>query len=232
MAYNSSYICSPSILPAQICLNYDNQNNLYLSVNAGIDFGLFSIGHTYSPPPLPPLLPQPCVTTQVGNVITTVCPDHTTIITIENINQLMNDVNSVMNSTHDNIRQSIEKTTGVSAGDVWCPNGEINVMNLQFIPNIQIPQHCQIDVLQKINELSDNSNTIGCANCGSEFEKKYLKKEKLYWCQMCSTQHVYSPYSVSVFGPFNSIEELNELVNEMKLQRNIVYDSARDYWRN
>ncbi len=71
-----------------------------------------------------------------------------------------------------------------------------------------------------------------CTGCGAVWSIDYLKQKKLYWCQMCSTQHVFTPHNIKDFGPFSTLEEAIALQTEMRKQQDFVYNGQRSYWKN
>ena len=74
--------------------------------------------------------------------------------------------------------------------------------------------------------------TTKCPGCKCDWQIKHLKEKKLYWCQMCSTQHIFTPHPISAFAPFASTEEAIAFQKEMREQQQAVYNNNRSYWRN
>lgn len=71
-----------------------------------------------------------------------------------------------------------------------------------------------------------------CNTCGVVYQMTYLKEKKLYWCQACSTQHIFTPHSIKDFAPFSSVEEAIAFQTEMRKQQEGVYNNHRSYWLN
>lgn len=111
--------------------------------------------------------------------------------------------------------------------------------------------HCQLDLMQNIlsgtqriaseslkdlkiesPNMQSNTNEIKCKCCGCTWEKDYLKQTKFYICRMCSTQHIFSPYDVSDFAPFENEEHAKTLSSEIQKFQMEIYMNHSGYWRN
>ena len=49
---------------------------------------------------------------------------------------------------------------------------------------------------------------------------------------MYNTQRVFSPFLITDFGPFNKIDDVVKLYDEIRVRSMSTYNNHRDYWRN
>ena len=124
--------------------------------------------------------------------------------------------------------QKIDNITGLSSGDSYSdiamttPN-----INHMFTPQIINIYETLIDT-QNCN----NNTEIKCKSCNCVWIKSYLLQNELYWCQMCSINHIFTPFSVFDFAPFEDMEKLNLFEEKITKQHNDVYNGHKGYWRN
>jgi hypothetical protein len=117
---------------------------------------------------------------------------------------------------------------------------------LTFIYSVLAAAHTVPQITQQLIVFTqfDNLtiNTISrdgiakCGTCGLEWRKEDLidhhLPKKLYWCQMCSTQHIFTPHKISDFAPFDSIEKANAIQEEIQEFLPKMYYNHKGYWRN
>lgn len=158
-------------------------------------------------------------------------------LTIPNINQKLDTIDKLMIETQKTTNQYIDKMnhiTGLNCGDTHTTSSLDVDSIINSITNVATKTDIGTNILDMINDnsLNANANEIKCRLCGCIWEKKYLLQNKLYWCQMCSIGHVFSPHMISDFAPFNDINDLIQLRDEIKNQHLDVYDGHQGYWIN
>lgn len=214
-------VCTPSFLPAGLCYNYDfNESYVTMHINLG------SFNYSYKPSS------NPCVTTSTSNMIKTVCPDSTTTMILQNmtpfnINDVKNrldNIDKLINDTKINTHQCLNKMetiTGVSCGDDY----HNPKMNDFFGIKITQPDE-KISISFGGTTFSDTS--ITCGTCGCVFDKKWLIDNELFWCQMCSTQHIFTPFLTKYFAK----EDQERLDDKIQKQHHDLCTNNRSYWVN
>jgi hypothetical protein len=73
------------------------------------------------------------------------------------------------------------------------------------------------------------SDIITCRRCQCKWYKSYLKEKNLYWCQMCSTMHLFTPFEIKDFAPFSSMEEATAFQTKMRKQLETLANSSYFY---
>lgn len=226
MAHTVS-VCTPTPF-AQVCYNVDSDKNKYVSFHVNDSI----LHYTY----IPQFDTNGCNTVRTHDKIITTCPDTITTIHLPSINDMQNQldiIDNLLKNTQHNANQCMKKMdfiTGVSSGDVIAstnmPDVNINVNNM-------IPQINKINYDTLINAQVCNTDVeIKCKSCGNVWIKEYLLKNELYWCQMCSIGHVFAPFTIYDFAPFESLEKLKSFEEQLLKQHNDVYNSHKGYWVN
>lgn len=203
---------------ASICYNIDATSE-YMSYHLGIP--PFSIS-------LYPSEGSGCTTVNGSNYIKTICPDSISTLYFNNPSEMTRSSIECQINLMDKLIQS----TGVSAGDCLSKQKQINYNPLHnSTPNA----HTDVQpTFESINEqCTNNTSNILCKCCRSSWEKQYLIQEKEYSCLMCRTQHIFSPFSVTDFGPYDTPEQMISKNNEI-LQHNLsMYNNNIDgFWAN
>jgi hypothetical protein len=85
---------------------------------------------------------------------------------------------------------------------------------------------------QNTQNAQNNTNEIRCKCCGCVWQKDYLLQTKFYICRMCSIQHIFSPYDISDFAPFENAEHAQLLSSEIHKFQTEMYKNHAGYWRN
>ena len=235
MAGHTLSVCTPTLIPfVQRCANMDNSGNAYLSTNVNIG----SLSYSY--------IPDQCTTTHYSDKIVTKCPDTTTTIyftspndmTMQNIQEKLDLIDKLLMNVKKETNQCTKKLdhiTGISAGDTLPSAGEdISTQRFDPIAITNMITNATIETLNLVNDnaKNPNPNEIKCISCGTVWIKNYLLEKKLYWCQMCSIGHVFTPHTITDFAPFNNIDELKQLNEEIKNQHLEIYNNHKGFWRN
>jgi len=213
--------CTPTPF-AQICYNMDNDRNNYFSFHIGDKL----LSYTY----IPQFATNPCTTVELSGKIITTCPDHITTMYIPSMTDIQNQLNtidSLLKNTLDRTNQCMQKLdhiTGVSSGDQ-----SIHQIVPDIRTNIAIPEF-NYDVL--INQHECVETEMKCKLCNCVWIKEYLLTNKLYWCNMCSIGHVFSPFSIFDFAPFSDIDKLKSFEEQMIKQQYDMYHGHAGYWQN
>jgi len=67
--------------------------------------------------------------------------------------------------------------------------------------------------------------------CGHEYSKKWVKREKQYYCTTCSINHIFSFLPIQQLAPFSSLDEASIVQKEMR-QQLIAVSGCTDYYTN
>lgn len=220
-------VCTPTPV-FQVCHNQTDGDKSF-----SFNLGLGPLQYSYTLP-----LNQ-CTTQYFKDKQVTVCPDVTSTIyfnspiSIDSIQQKLKIIDLILEKAQIKANQSMSKinnlSDGVSAG-MEPPKSpaliEFNIMNL-------ITSQINVDMFNLINQKQlPNHNSIKCHCCGQIARKNYLLDNQLYWCQMCSIGHVFTPYNIIDFAPFNNIDDLKKLNDDIKKQHIDVYCNNKSYWKN
>lgn len=196
-------ICTPTPF-VQFCKNYDlhELSKPYYSVHIG-----HGLNYTFIPN-----LGSECKTTKTLNTIVTTCPGVKTTLYVPT------------------------PTSGVASGG---PNASTLHTQLDLMQNIlsETQKNASVSlrnfpIESNISNGQNNTNEFKCKCCGCCWQKDYVLKTKFYICQMCSTQHIFSPYDVSDLGPFENASQRQILFDEIQKFQKEIYQSHPGYWRN
>ena len=154
---------------------------------------------------------------------------------IETIQKQLDIMNSLLKNTQINADQCLQKMNylidGVSSGMEFNHNPMHNDF-ANIIANLVTFDHIDTHSFDFIKSLNNDNDQIKCKCCRINYRKNYLRENKLYWCQMCSIGHIFTPYKITDFAPFDNIEQMTSLNEEMKNQHNALYHFDKTYWRN
>ena len=232
MAHTFS-VCTPTPV-AQVCYNIDNKEN-YFSYHINTPF----ISYTYTPS----TSIDPCTTTYLPDKIITICPDvtYTTYLpntpNIQNIQDRLGMIDNILKNTQNEANQCLKQMDyiiGIGSGDGYGVNNiSNNDIATNAFTNITVTQHNTNVHETLIN--TDGHNIDGqllCKSCGAKWIKNYLLQKEIYWCGMCVCSHVFSPFSIFDFAPFENMEKLKSFEEKLKKKQNDIYNSNHGYFIN
>jgi hypothetical protein len=151
----------------------------------------------------------------------------------------LNTINNLLIGTKEITNQCIKKMdniTGVSGGD--CGGlfaiSSFDIDNVtKSIPNISVNDNIKLAYESLIDPQGcNNDKEIKCKSCGIIWMKQYLLQKELFWCQMCSICHVFTPFTIFDFSPFENSEKIKCLEEQIHAQHVGIYNNHNGYWTN
>ena len=241
-------ICTPTPF-IQGCANIDSNMNGYFSANVGLSCASYSFAPFFAT--------NPCKTIKHNDQIITTCPGTKTTVhlpqsqsmpSLDNIRQklshLENIIKGIMIDTNECIGR-IDKISGVSAGGpghhlkntpgVWESVARHAISGIAN-PGAGNPGTGNNPINQSDPSLLtgtiDQEKEIKCKSCGCVWSKSHLLKNELWWCQMCSCHHVFSPFNITDFAPFADIDSLTRFHDTMVMTQHKMYTGHPGFWIN
>jgi len=183
-----------------------------------ISIGSFS--YSYIPP-----VETICSTIRKGNIITTTCPGSRTTIDLNPISGVNSgDILRTLTNNLNLMENMINKTEILVQ---QC------VKNLDIKNNIKMGETSYDVETKKISyDVETKEYDIKCRCCGSIWQKEYLVINKYYFCQMCSAQHIFSPYRFEDFIPFENDEDAQKFHDTMITENLKMYNGHKGFWIN
>jgi len=219
-----------------MCSNYNNKTGFNYSINVNMG----NIRYKYSPVTnMTTTITSQHIIKDYGNGIKSTIslpqlPTPTTTPSLIQIEKDLQSIQGVIDTTTQSIKSStqhLNHISGVSGGDVMVKTPIILLNGSHMVsPDVIIDSNILDLVNCAYNTCADTRNK--CKNCSSEFINGYLKENKLYFCPLCATGHVFSPFNIDTFGPFKDEDELYAVNKTIMETNKATYEGHVGFWRN